>query len=250
MKSKRAPKRAELLRINRFLSMCGVASRRKAEDLLREGRVIVNGRKVSELATRIDPSRDQVFVDGKQITRVHDPVYLVLNKPKDTITTVKDERGRATVMDLVRTRDRVYPIGRLDRNTTGVLLLTNDGDFAHHLMHPRFQIPKAYHVVCDAPVTTAHMRQLTEGVILEDGTTAPASLTVIPRTRGKEIGITIHEGRNRQVRRMFEHLGYEVVKLDRVAYGPVTKTGLPRGATRRLTHHELRELKRLAGFED
>jgi 23S rRNA pseudouridine2605 synthase len=173
-----------------------------------------------------------------------------MNKPKDTITTLHDERGRSTVIDLVHSRDRVYPVGRLDRNTTGVLLLTNDGDFAHRLMHPRFEIPKSYEVTCDAPVSREHLRQLARGVPLEDGMTAPAAVAALPGGKGKEVGITIREGRNRQVRRMFEHLGYGVVKLDRVAYGPVTKAGLPRGATRKLTRTEVRELRRIAGMPD
>jgi 23S rRNA pseudouridine2605 synthase len=250
MKTKRRVPVTQHVRINRFLSMCGVASRRKAEELVGERRVVVNGKPVEDLATRIDPLHDQVFVDGKQILRLRDPVYFVINKPKDTITTLHDERGRATVIDLVRSRDRIYPIGRLDRNTTGVLLLTNDGEFAHRLMHPRYEIPKSYHVFCDKPVTHDHLRQLARGVRLEDGVTAPAQIVPIPRSKGREVGITIHEGRNRQVRRMFEILGYEVERLDRLAYGPVTKEGLPRGATRKLTHGEIRELKRLAGLEE
>jgi 23S rRNA pseudouridine2605 synthase len=249
MKAKKTPPPAGRIRINRFLSICGLASRRKAEELIAEGRVSVNGVKVDDLATRIDPVRDQVFVDGKQTVPLRDPVYLVLNKPKDTITTMSDERGRPAVIDLVRSRDRVYPIGRLDRNTTGVLLFTNDGEFANRLMHPRFEIPKSYHVFCDKPVAKDHLRQLAIGIRLDDGVTAPAWVAPIAKGKGKEIGITIHEGRNRQVRRMFEVLGYEVEKLDRVAYGPVTKEGLPRGATRKLTRGEITELKRLAGME-
>jgi 23S rRNA pseudouridine2605 synthase len=152
-------------------------------------------------------------------------------------------------MDLVRSRYRVYPIGRLDRNTTGVLLFTNDGEFAHHLMHPRFEIPKVYQVTCDRPVQREDMQQLRSGVRLKEGVTAPARAEVIPASKGKEIGIVIHEGWNRQVRRMFEALGYEVRKIDRVAYGPVTREGLPRGSHRPLTSAEVRQLKRLAGLE-
>jgi len=238
------------VRINRYLSMCGIASRRRAELLVREGKVTVNGRVVTELGTQVDPEHDKIFVDGKQVVRVHDYVYLVMNKPKDTITTLHDERGRTTVMSLLRTRDRVFPIGRLDRNTTGVLLFTNDGEFAHRLMHPRYEIPKSYRVTCDKPVTHEHTARLRSGVNLEDGSTAPAEVVAIPRSKGKEVGIVIREGRNRQVHRMFEALGYEVRKLDRVAYGPITKEGIPRGGSRKLTHSELHQLRRVAGIDE
>lgn len=238
------------IRLNRYLSMCGVASRRKSDELLLAGRVLVNGRVISELGTRIDPDRDKIYVDGKQVSQVHEYVYLVMNKPKDTITTVKDERGRATVLDLIHSKQRVYPVGRLDRHTTGVLLLTNDGQFAQHLMHPKFQITKSYHVTCDKPVAREHLDELRRGVRLDDGMTAPAQVVVVPGAKKMEIGIAIREGRNRQVRRMFEELGYEVKKLDRVAYGPVTKEGLPRGASRLLTHAEIRSLRRLSGLHE
>jgi 23S rRNA pseudouridine2605 synthase len=229
--------------------MCGIASRRKAEELVLSGRVHVNNHVTNNLATRIDPTRDVVHVDGTQVVRVHDYVYLVLNKPKDTITTVSDEKGRHTVMELVRTKQRVYPIGRLDRHTTGVLLLTNDGEFAQHMMHPRKEVPKTYHVSLSEVPARDHLRQIAAGIRLSDGMTSRAEVATIPGSKGKEVGITIHEGRNRQVRRMFEHFGYEVMRLDRVAYGPVTKEGLPRGAVRKLTVPEVAELRRLAGLD-
>lgn len=230
--------------------MCGITSRRKAEDLVRDGKVEINHAVVRDLATRINPARDRVFVEGKQASPLTGHIYLVLNKPKDAITTLSDERGRTTVMSMIRTKQRVFPIGRLDRNTTGVLLLTNDGEFAHRLMHPKFEIPKSYRVSCDGVVVRQHLAHLRSGVPLEDGTTAPADVYLIPGGRGKEIGITIHEGRNRQVRRMFESLGYAVLKLDRVAYGPVTKEGLARGGTRSLTRSEIRQLKLMAGYPE
>jgi pseudouridine synthase len=238
----------ESVRLNRYLSMCGVASRRKADEMITGGLVSVNGKVTTTLGTTVHPQRDRVFVDGKQVVRVDAPIYLVMNKPKDTITTAHDERGRSTVMDLVHSRKRVYPIGRLDRNTTGVLLFTNDGAFANAMMHPRTEIPKAYMVTCDKPVEREHLTQLRTGIRLDKKMTAPAEAILLPGGRGKEVGITIHEGWNKQVRRMFESLGYDVRKLDRVAYGPVTKEGLPRGATRPLTPAEVRALKTLAGF--
>jgi len=250
MKSTTDHDKRDTLRINRYLSMCGVASRRKAEQLVTDGKVSINGAVILDLGHQVDPARDKVVVDGKQVVRTHDYVYLVLNKPKDTITTLSDERGRPTVMSLVRTKRRVYPVGRLDRNTTGVLLLTDDGEFAHHLMHPRFEIPKSYLVTCTESVRREDLERLARGVRLEDGMTAPAGVEVIAGTKAQEIGITIHEGRNKQVRRMFEQLGYTVKKLDRVAYGPVTTSGLPRGATRPLSHPEVRRLKKLAGINE
>jgi len=238
------------IRINRYLSMCGVTSRRKAEELVLGGKVKVNDVIIHDLSTRINPARDRVFVDGMQAARVHEYVYLVLNKPKDTITTLSDERGRNTVMALVHSRERIYPIGRLDRNTTGVLLLTNDGEFANHLMHPRHEVPKSYKVSCDKAVSRDDIARLRVGVRLDDVVTAPAGVLIIPGGRGREVGVTIHEGRNRQVRRMFEVLGYEVLKLDRVAYGPVTHEGLARGANRPLTRGEIRALKEMAGYAE
>ena len=238
------------VRINRFLSMCGITSRRKAEELVRAGKVEVNHAVVRDLATRVDPTRDKVFVGGTQALPVRGFLYLVLNKPKDSITTLSDERGRTTVMSMVRTRERVFPVGRLDRNTTGVLLLTNDGAFANRLMHPKFNVPKSYRVTCDRTVTRTDLAALRGGIMLGDGRTAPADVQYIGQGKGKEIGITIHEGRNRQVRRMFESLGYEVLGLERVAYGPVTKEGLARGGTRSLTRSEIRALKEMAGYTE
>ena len=244
------PDPATLIRINRYLSMCGETSRRKAEDLVLNGRVAVNGRVVTNLATKVDPRRDRVALNGHPLTLLEDTVYLVMNKPKDALTTMSDERGGTTVMDLLKTRKRVFPVGRLDRNTTGILLFTNDGEFAHRLMHPRFEIPKCYHVTCSRTVTVEHLQQLRRGVRLGDGVSGPAEVELVRGGRGKEVGIVIREGRNREVRRMFEALGYEVLKLDRVAYGPVTKEGLARSETRSLTRGEVRKLMALAGMEE
>jgi 23S rRNA pseudouridine2605 synthase len=240
---------AQGIRINRYLGMSGVSSRRKAEDFVLGGRVTVNRSVVTDLGHRIDPERDHVAVDGKPVSPVHERVYLVLNKPNDTITTLSDERGRPTVMGLIHSRHRIYPIGRLDRKSTGVLLLTNDGEFANRLMHPRFEVPKTYRVKVDRSVGPHHLQSLAGGVPLRDGMTAQTDVIVIPRSKGKEMLITLHEGRNRQIRRMFEELGYSVTKLDRVAYGPVTCEGLGRGETRHLSKRELRQLMKLAGIQ-
>ena len=238
------------IRLNRYLSMCGISSRRKADQLIQEGRVEVDRHVVKDLGTKIDPGHSKVFVDGKRVVQSTSRIYLVLNKPKDTITTLHDERGRATVMSLIRSKERVYPVGRLDRNTTGVLLFTNDGEFAHRLMHPKYEIPKSYAVTTDRPVTRDHMEQLRRGIQLQYGTTAPADVVVFQGSGGKKLGIVIHEGRNRQVRNMFEALGYEVRNLDRVAYGPVTKEGLARGEARSLSRGEVRQLEQMAGIKD
>ena len=238
------------VRLNRYLSMCGVASRRKADEFILQGRVRVNRSVVADLGTKIDTARDRVEVDGRPILLVRDQVYLVLNKPKDTISTLHDERGRKTVVGLITTRHRVYPVGRLDRNTTGVLLLTNDGEFANSMMHPRFEIPKTYRVTCGRPVAPHHLRTLMSGLPLDGRTTARTDAIIVPRSHGKEVLITLHEGRNRQVRRMFESLGYVVEKLDRVAYGPITHEGLGRGETRALNRREVRKLLEMAGKGD
>ena len=250
MKRTPSPTPSPLIRLNRYLSMCGIVSRRKADALIAEGKVEVNRRTMTNLGTKIDPQRDKVFVNGMQVSQVHENVYLVMNKPKDTITTLNDERGRTTVMSLLRSKHRVYPIGRLDRNTTGVLLFTNDGEFANRLMHPKFEIPKSYQVSLEKVVTREDIEKLRKGVRLNDGKPAAGEVYVLPGGKGKQIGIIIHEGRNRQVRKMFEALGYDIKKLDRVAYGPITREGLARGASRSLTRPEVRALKKLAGMPD
>lgn len=234
-----------LVRLNKFIASAGVASRRKADKLIQEGKVKVNGKVVVELGVKIDPEKDKVIVNGKQATILDEPVYILFNKPKDCITTASDERGRMTVLDYVRVKQRVFPIGRLDRNTTGVLLFTNDGEFANHLMHPKFEIEKAYKVTLKEPLKREDAIKLSEGIRLSDGVTSPAQVFFIPGSKNKQVGIIIHEGRNRQVHRMFEALGYEVSKLDRVSYAGLTYEGLPRGKWRFLTQKEILKLKKV-----
>ena len=192
-----------LVRLNKYLSTAGFSSRRKADKLMEEGRVTVNGKIITSLGTKIDPSSDKIFVDGKQIVALDEPVYIVFNKPKDAITTAKDERGRATIMDYVHVRERVYPVGRLDRKTTGVLLLTNDGEFANGLMHPRHEVKKAYTVTLDKPMEPSDAKHLAAGIRLSDGKTKPAEVQLVPGGKNKVVGVVIHEGRNRQIHRMF-----------------------------------------------
>ncbi len=235
-----------LVRLNKFLAAVGVASRRKADEMIQQGKVSVNDRVVTTLGVRIDSSSDKVFVNGQQVVHLDRPVYILFNKPKDCITTTHDERGRMTVMDYVKVKGRVFPVGRLDRNTTGVLLLTNDGDFANHLMHPSNNVRKTYAVTLDKPLLPPDKETLAKGVHLSDGVTGPADVYYAQQKKRHVIVISIHEGRNRQIHRMLEHLGYTVEKLDRVEYGGITYEGVPRGRYRPLTSREVRMLSQLA----
>lgn len=236
------------IRINKYIASAGVASRRKADELIQAGRVVVNGQTVVDLGIKIWPNRDKIFVDGKQIVILDKPVYILFNKPTDCITTTSDERGRQKVLDYVRVRERIFPVGRLDRKTTGVLLLTNDGEIANRMMHPRRKIEKIYQVTLDAPITPEQIAQLRKGVKLEDGFASADEILALPGGKNKVLGVVLHEGRNRQVRRMFEKLGFDVKKLDRVSYAGLIYTGLRRGAWRYLTTTEIRKLKDLLGM--
>lgn len=237
------------VRLNKFLAASGVCSRRKADELILEGRITVNGKTVTELGMKIRPVKDKVFFNEKQVLQLDSNVYILFNKPKDCITTASDERGRMTVLDYVKVKQRVFPVGRLDRNTTGVLLMTNDGELANRLMHPSSVIMKAYEAALDRPMRPEDATKLAEGVRLSEGVTAPAEVFLAGRgTRKNHVGIVIHEGKNRQVHRMFAALGYEVEKLDRVAYADLTYEGVPRGNWRFLKRAEVRRLRELAGL--
>ncbi|HLP15847.1 MAG TPA: pseudouridine synthase [Bacteroidota bacterium] len=227
--------------------MSGIASRRAAEEVVLAGEVRINGKVVESLGTQVDPEHDTVTVRGKRVAVAEHVIYIIMNKPKDYITTAKDEKDRRTVYDLLSIRERVFPIGRLDRNTTGVLLFTNDGFLATKLMHPSSEVKKEYHVSIDHSLDEAHRDKLCKGIYLEEGKTSPAEIVPIPGTKSKEIVVTIHEGRNRQVRRMFEALGYEIVHLNRISYGGLTAAGLAKGKWRFLTNQEIRSLKSLVG---
>jgi len=248
-KMKKIEKADELIRLNKYLAMCGIASRRKADELIQQGRVAVNGEVITQLGIKIDPRKDKVTVDGKPVKPEEKFVYIVLNKPKDCITTVKDEKGRRTVLDLVKVKQRIFPVGRLDRNTTGVLLLTNDGELAYRLMHPKYKIEKAYKVEIDKPIKPEDIEKLKRGIMLDGRKTEACDIYILPDSDRKELGITIHEGRYRQIRRMFERLGYKVRKLHRVSFGGITVSGMKRGEWRYLTEKEIRKLKKLVGLE-
>jgi len=233
------------VRLNKFLSHCGVASRRNADEIIEQGRVEINGNVVTELGTRVDPETDTVAVDGEVVRLPEKYTYVLLNKPKDTITTVKDERGRKTVMDVVSLRGRYYPVGRLDRNSTGAIIITNDGELAHRLMHPRFEIEKAYYVRLDKPLDEKDRMKLLRGVTIDRKPAKAEEITLIEKTKRTEVGVVLHEGRNRQIRKMFEVLEYDVKALDRVAYAGLTCQGMKRGEWRHLTKKEVAGLKSL-----
>jgi 23S rRNA pseudouridine2605 synthase len=239
----------EAIRLNRFLALAGVGSRRKNDELILSGVVKVNGKIIRELGVKVDPFKDRVTVQGQIVALQRKVHYILFNKPKDCITTVSDERGRVTVMDYVKMRDRIFPVGRLDRNTTGVLLLTNDGELAQALTHPKHGIERVYRVRLDRGIADEHFSRLKRGVRLEDGMAKPHETGIIPGTKRTEIFIALMEGRNREVRRMVEALGYEVEALERVSFAGLTTQGLTRGGWRGLTKIEVRHLKRQAGME-
>jgi len=228
--------------LNKYLAHSGISSRRDAAAIIKEGKVEVNGKVLTEPGYRVQPG-DKVVLDGKELKPQRHHVYVLLNKPKDFLTTTEDDRGRRTVMELVTgaTDDRLYPIGRLDRNTTGVLLLTNDGDLAQKLSHPRYESKKIYQVSLDKDLTKRDFDKIIEGVTLEDGIAIVDRLAYLEKK--SEIGLEIHSGRNRIVRRIFESLGYDVVKLDRVMYAGLTKKNVSRGKWRLLTDREVIQLK-------
>ncbi|MCI5708513.1 pseudouridine synthase [Veillonella caviae] len=235
-------------RLQKYIASCGVASRRKAEDLITAGKVQVNGRKVTELGVKVNPMKDKVKVNG-QLLAMEKPVYYLLNKPKGVITSVVDPQGRETVLDYIKNeKKRIFPVGRLDLYTEGLLLLTNDGELAQNLTHPSKGVEKTYEVRIKGRVKEEDLQIIANGVNLDDGMTAPATIVDLgfdDHNGVHEVEITIHEGRNRQVRRMFEHFGYRIHNLKRIAYGGLTLGGVKRGGARQLTQREVNALKAL-----
>ncbi len=238
----------EQIRLNKFMSNAGICSRREADEFIQQGLVKVNGQVVTELGTKITHS-DVVEYDEKVVV-LESKCYILLNKPKDCVTTSDDPNGRLTVMDLVKgaCSERIYPVGRLDRNTTGVLLLTNDGDLASKLTHPKYVKKKIYHVWCDKDISEDDMQRIADGIELDDGPIHADAISYATETDRNQAGIEIHSGRNRIVRRIFESLGYHVTKLDRVYFAGLTKKNLPRGRWRYLTQEEVNFLK-MGSFE-
>jgi 23S rRNA pseudouridine2605 synthase len=232
------------MRLNKYLAHSGIASRRAADTLIMQGHVTVNGEVVKEMGYKVQPN-DVVTFKGKPIKTVDKFVYYLLNKPRNVLTTSSDERGRRTVIDIMTEKipERIYPVGRLDRNTSGLILLTNDGELTKKLSHPSYKVPKVYLVTLDKNLALKDMEQIREGITLEDGPIKADSLHFIEGLSKREVEIEVHSGKNRLVRRIFEHFGYEVVKLDRTYYAGLTKKNLPRGMWRPLTKEEVRMLK-------
>ncbi len=232
------------IRLNKYIANAGICSRRKADEHIANGAVKVNNKTILEMGYRIQP-KDKVSFNGKPINRKQKAVYVLLNKPKDFISTTNDERDRKTVMNLVEkaTDQRIYPVGRLDRNTTGLILITNDGELANYLSHPSSNTKKLYAVQLDKPLQKKHFELIVKGFQLEDGPVEVDAMDYVKNKAKTHIGIELHIGRNRIVRRIFEHFEYKVVKLDRVMYAGLTKKDLPRGRWRYLTKTELIHLK-------
>ena len=238
------PAAAELIRLNKYIANSGVCARREADELIKNGYISVNGKKVTDMGVKVKPT-DTVEYKGKALTPGK-KVYILLNKPKGYVTTVKDPHADLTVLDLVKdaTTERIYPVGRLDKSTTGVLLLTNDGDLAGKLTHPSFGAKKIYHVFTDKDITRHDMEAIVSGVTLDDGKVSADAISYPDTEDHTQVGIELHSGQNRVVRRIFEKLGYRVRKLDRVSFAGLTKKNLQRGHWRHLTDKEVSMLKR------
>ncbi len=238
------------IRLQKYLSECGVASRRKSEQLIEEGRVKVNGIP-AKIGDKIDPKRDSVAVNGRKVIREKTLCYLMLHKPRGFITTMSDEMERKCVAELVQDYEkRVYPIGRLDRESEGLLLMTNDGDFANAMMHPKRHVSKTYRVTVRPDITEEQLNRMASGILLEGRMTAPADVHVVRRDEGRVVlEIVLYEGRNRQIRKMCESLGLEIARLKRIAVGPVKLGMLPPGHWRELTPDEVHKLMRAAQMD-
>lgn len=231
-------------RLNKYVANSGVCSRRAADTLIANGEVKVNGSPVLEPGYRVQP-HDKVTYQGKHIMPVEQKIYILLNKPRDVITTLSDEKGRKSIHDLIKGKvsTHVFPVGRLDRDTTGLLLITNDGDLTKRLSHPSYEVRKIYHATLNKPLSEADLAKIRAGITLEDGFIKVDGISYVRDAGPHEVGITLHSGRNRIVRRIFEFFGYDVVKLDRVYYAGLTKKDLPRGRMRFLTKEEVIRLK-------
>ena len=232
------------MRINKFMAECGVASRRACDEMILEGRVKVNGKKIDTPGLEINEFNDAVTLDGRRITLVSKKYYIMLHKPKGYVTTVKDDKGRKTVMELIKIRSRLYPVGRLDYDTEGLLLLTNDGQLAYALTHPSHEVPKTYIAKIKGKISDTEVRQLRKGVEIDGNMTLPAVVKIIETDdEFSRVEVTIKEGRNHQIKKMFEVVGKEVVFLKRTAIGPLKLGGLGRGEYKNLTSKEIEILK-------
>ncbi|MGB9702122.1 MAG: pseudouridine synthase [Candidatus Kapaibacteriota bacterium] len=237
----------EAIRLNKYIADSGLCSRRKADELILEGVVKVNGVTANVLGSKVNPG-DKVTVRGNPLPEVIRKVYILFNKPKDVIISVKDERDRTTVMDIVKSSVRIFPVGRLDRNTTGALLLTNDGELAHRLLHPSFQVERTYNALLDKELLPKDAEKISKGVELEDGMTSPCKIYYDPRNHHKVI-LTLKEGRNHEVKRLFMHFGYNVKQLDRKVFADLSVQNMERGEYRHLTRAEVQHLRKLVGLD-
>ncbi len=239
-----------MMRLNHFMARCGVSSRRKCDDMIAAGRVTVNGKVVTAMGVRIDEKNDRIELDGKALRLKETFTYIVLNKPLETVSSVRDTHRRRTVIDLLAIPRRVYPVGRLDQNSTGVLLLTDDGDLTHRLIHPKYKLPKVYHVLLDRRIKPVHQHHLQKGILLDGAQTAPCKIEEIRVIDNASLlEVELHEGKKRQLRRMFAHFDYTVQELDRISFAGIGYTGLKRGEWRYLTDSEVRMLRSKAGLE-
>lgn len=238
------------IRLQKFLAQAGIASRRAVEEMIRRGRVEVNGR-VAEIGCRVDPARDRILLDGEVVSSLEEKIYLAFYKPRDCITSARDPQGRKTVFDyLPDLSSRVFPVGRLDYDAEGLLILTNDGELANRLLHPRYGILKVYEVKVQGHPNEKALENLRTGIVLEEGTTAPAGADIIRELpRAAWLRIVLHQGWNRQIKRMCEAVGHPVLKIKRIAYGPVRLGSLRPGASRRLAHGEIRRIREQSGME-
>ncbi len=235
-----------LIRLNRFLAMAGIGSRRNCDTYILEGRVAVNDEPIQKLGTRVDASKDTVLFDGKPVELPQELIYILLNKPARTVTTAKDDRQRRTVIDLIGAPKRLFPVGRLDYNTTGALLITNDGELSYFLIHPRFQVKKVYRVMLNRMIRPIDLHHFQTGIVLDGRKTAPCKARELRRVGNRSfLEVEIHEGRNRQIRRMFEELGYHVEQLHRVSFATLHVNDLNPGEWRELSGEEVDSLKEL-----
>jgi len=236
-----------MTRLNKYMAECGIGARRKCDEIIAQGRVAVNGKIQKALGLKIDESVDSVHFDGRLVRPVQRYEYIIMNKPKGIITSAADEKSRKTVMDLVRFPVRLFPVGRLDVDSTGLLLLTNDGELAHRLTHPKFHVQKVYDISLNSDLSRYHKHQLEAGVQLEEGKTAPCKIEYADFDDRRRVRVTLYQGWNRQVRRMFEKVGYEVRGLRRSGFASLNLRGLKIGAWRRLLPQEVARLKSLSG---
>jgi len=240
------PDNREKIRLNRYLAMAGVGSRRVCDQYIVQGRVKVNGRVISTLGSRVDPRKDVVEFDNQRVRPMEYFIYILMNKPLRTVTTVKDEKGRRTVIDLLGIPERLFPVGRLDYLTTGALLITNDGELAYYLTHPRFEVKKRYRVLLDKMIRPIDLHRFQRGIDLDGRLTAPCRAEELRRIDNRSyLEVELHEGRNRQIRRMFETLGYGVEELHRIEFAGLRVSDLKPGEWRELTPREVKRLKRL-----